>query len=308
MAMELRHLRYFVAVAEEGHITRAAERLGMQQPPLSQQIKALERELGVQLLYRQPRGVALTEAGQAFFRCAQDILAQLDRGIETTRRTARGELGQITVGVAATAHFNPAVTGAIRAFRESLPQVSLRLEEAGTYELMSRLHGGRVDVAFVRTLLGDNDGLVISALLEEPILIALPREHPLAKRQKNGVGALPLKALATEPFIFYRRPEGPGLTDMIIAACQAAGFNPRVGQEAPRPVSALNFVAAGLGVTLVPASLRRMTIDGVVFRDLKGREQPTAPLNVASRRGERSAVVRKFLNVVRNTAKSSARL
>ncbi len=306
--MELRHLRYFVAVAEEGHITRAAERLEMQQPPLSQQIKAIERELNVQLLYRQPRGVALTEAGQAFFRDAKDILAQLERAVETTRRTARGELGQITVGVTATAHFNPVVTGAIRGFRQSRPQVSLRLEEAGTSELLSRLRNGRVDVAFVRALLGDTEGLVVNALSVEPMLVALPREHPLSKRQKSGAEALSLKALATEPFILYRRPEGPGLTDTIVAACQAAGFNPRVGQEAPRPVSALNFVAAGLGITLVPASLRRMGMEGVVFRSLKGREQPTAPLNLVTRRGERSAVVRQFFDVARRTARENGRL
>src|SRR5882757_9897904 len=129
MAMELRHLRYFVAVAEEGHITRAAERLGMQQPPLSQQIKALERELDVQLFHRKPRGVELTDAGRAYFENARKILDQLGHAAETTRRTARGEQGRICVGITPTSPFHPFVPRIIRAFRDAYPLVSLTLEE-----------------------------------------------------------------------------------------------------------------------------------------------------------------------------------
>src|SRR5215218_9642123 len=129
MAMELRHLRYFIAVAEEGHITRAAERLGMQQPPLSQQIKAIERELDVQLFHRKPRGVALTEAGRALLGESRGILAQFDRGLEATRRAARGEQGRISVGMTPTAPFHPLVPRAVRTFREAFPLVSVTLEE-----------------------------------------------------------------------------------------------------------------------------------------------------------------------------------
>jgi molybdenum-dependent DNA-binding transcriptional regulator ModE len=127
--MELRHLRYFIAVAEEGHITRAAERLGMQQPPLSQRIKAIERELEVQLFHRRARGVELTDAGRAFFNNARTVLAQLDHAFETTRRTARGEEGRISIGIVPTSPFHPFVPRVIRAFREAYPQVSLQLEE-----------------------------------------------------------------------------------------------------------------------------------------------------------------------------------
>ena len=137
--MELRHLRYFIAVAEEGHITRAAERLGMQQPPLSQRIKAIERELDVQLFLRKARGVELTDAGRAFLDNARAVLAQFDHAFETTRRTARGEEGQICVGIVPTSPFHPFVPRAIRAFREAYPLVSLRLEERLGEELIELL-------------------------------------------------------------------------------------------------------------------------------------------------------------------------
>src|SRR5205814_1071832 len=136
MTMELRHLRYFVAVAEEGHVTRAAERLGMQQPPLSLQIRALEREVGAQLFRRRPRGMELTAAGKAFLTGAQAILAHVDHAFVTTRRTARGELGRIGVGFTSSAPFHPFVPRVIRSFREGSPLVSLSLEESGTSELV----------------------------------------------------------------------------------------------------------------------------------------------------------------------------
>ena len=303
--MELRHLRYFIAVAEEGHITRAAERLGMQQPPLSQQIRALERELDVQLLRRKPRGVELTDAGQALLADARAVFAQIDHAVLTTRRTARGEQGRIAVGFTSSAPFHPFVPRVIRAFREAWPLVSLTLAESGTTELIDSLRNGAVDAAFIRTAVADPAGLAVTPLLEEAMLAALPTGHALAG---NGTGAgagrvLSLKALAAETFIVYRRPSGPGLYDAILAACHAAGFSPRVGQEAPRIVSTLNLVAAGLGVSLVPASLRRMQMDGVAFRPLGGTVQPKAPLILAARRGEASAVVLRFARLVRRMAR-----
>ena len=224
--MELRHLRYFIAVAEEGHITRAAERLGMQQPPLSQQIKAIERELDVQLFRRKARGVELTDAGSAFLDDARATLAQLDRAVETTRRTARGEQGRICVGVTSTSSFHPLVARAIRAFSEACPKVSLTLEESLSNELLDRLRNERMDVAFIRTAPADPEGLVIEPLLDEPMVVALPSGHPLAKGARGAT--VPLKRLAAETFILYG-PPGTGMYDTIIAACHAAGFNPSVG-------------------------------------------------------------------------------
>jgi len=302
--MELRHLRYFIAVAEEGHITRAAERLGMQQPPLSQQIRALEKELGVQLFRRKPRGVELTDAGRALLSDARAILAQIDHAFASTRRTARGEQGRIAVGFTSSAPFHPFVPRVIRAFREAFPLVSLTLDESGTTELIGDLREERVDAAFIRTPVADPAGLVVDRLLEEAMVVALPTQHAMARAGRSDSAGVNLKRLAGEMFIVYRRHTGPGLYDAIIAACHAAGFSPQVGQEAPRIVATLNLVAAGLGLSIVPASLQRMHMDGVTYRRLTGAAQPKAPLHLASRRGDTSSVVRQFLALVRQTAKT----
>jgi DNA-binding transcriptional LysR family regulator len=301
--MELRHLRYFIAVAEEGHITRAAERLGMQQPPLSRQIQTIERELDVQLFRRKPRGVELTDAGAALLVDARAVLAHLDHAFAATRRTARGEQGRIAVGFTSSAPFHPFVPRVFRAYREGSPLVSMTLEEGGTTELIEDLRQERIDAAFIRTAIANQEGLAIHLLLQEPMVLALPRAHDLARGRVSK--ALPLKALANETFIIYRRRTGPGLYDAILSACIATGFNPRIGQEAPRIVSTLNLVAAGLGVSLVPDSLQRMRMDGVAFRQIAG-SQPKAPLYLAARRGEPSAAVRKFLDLARQSGRDAA--
>jgi DNA-binding transcriptional LysR family regulator len=298
--MELRHLRYFIAVAEEGHITRAAERLGMQQPPLSQQIRGLERELGVQLFRRKPRGVEMTDAGRALLEDARAILAHIEHALATTRRTARGEQGRIAVGFTSSAPFHPFVPRVIRAFRETFPLIDLTLEEGGTTELIEDLRHERLDAAFIRTPIADPMGITINPLLEEAMLVALPSAHPLVA----GDAALALSALAAETFIIYRRRSGPGLYDAIFAACHSAGFSPLIGQEAPRIVSTLNLVAAGLGIAIVPASLQRMQMDGVVYRRLGGAAQPRAPLLLATRRLDTGAAIRRFLDLVKLTART----
>src|SRR5216683_1318230 len=300
MAMDLRHLRYFIAVAEEEHFTRAAERLGIQQPPLSVQIKAMERELDVQLFRRKPRGVELTHAGRALLDDARILLAHFDCALETTRRTARGEQGRLCLGIAPTAPFHPFVPRAIRAFREAFPLVSLTLEEGLSNEVSERLSNDQMDVAFVRTSVTHTDNLVISPLLEEPMVVALPSLHALAQAGRDT--ALPLKRLAGDSFILYG-PPGTGIYDETVAACRAAGFNPRIGQRAPRITSTLGLVAAGLGIALVPESLQNMTMNGVIYRRLKSTIQPKAVLGLASRRNDPSAVVRQFLNLVKRVAK-----
>ncbi len=298
--MELRHLRYFVAVAEEGHVTRAAERLGIQQPPLSQQIQALERELDAQLFRRKPRGVELTPAGRALYDEARAILARTDEAIAATRRAAQGEAGRIGIGFTSSASFHPFVPRAIRAFREAHPLVALALEESGTTELVAALRAQAIDAAFVRSPVGESDDLFVRPLFDEKMVAALPSGHAL-----SGVsGVLPLAALAGETFILYRRPVGPGLHDAIIAACDRAGFSPKIGQEAPRMLSTLSLVAAGLGVTVVPASMSRLEAEGVVYRPIDPRAELTAPLNLAYRRDEISAAVRRFVALVQRSAAS----
>jgi DNA-binding transcriptional LysR family regulator len=304
--MELRHLRYFVAVAEEGHITRAAERLGMQQPPLSQQIRALEDELGVQLFRRKPRGVELTDAGTSLLADARAVLAGIETAVARARRTARGEQGAVVVGFTSSAPFHPFVPAVLRSFRERYPDVSVALEEAGTADLVEGVQRERVDAAFIRSPVADAEGLAVHALFDEPMVLALPAGHPLAADGGTAAPPLPLAAIAAEPLVLYRRRSGPGLFDAIIAACQRAGFSPAIAQEAPRIVSTLNLVAAGLGVSLVPESLGGLGMAGIAYRRLQPRPRLVAPLKLATRRTGHSAAAAHFVRLVRETARGSA--
>ena len=304
--MELRHLRYFVAVAEEGHITRAAERLGIQQPPLSHQIRALERELGVQLFRRLPRGVELTEAGRSFIEDARAALARVGQGVEAAKRAARGEQGHLRLAVPPTAPFHPFVPQVILAFREAYPLVSLTMEENLRMETLEQLRGGQMDVAFLRASIAAPEGLVVHPLLEEPMVAALPSGHPLARSAPSQDAALPLRALAGETFIAYARQQGPALYEAMAAACLQAGFSPQLGQEAPRISTALSLVATGFGVTLVPASMRRMALEGVTYRDLAGAAKARAFLSIAARRDDSSGIVRNFVALVRRAAQRKA--
>jgi DNA-binding transcriptional LysR family regulator len=307
MTMELRHLRYFIAVAEEGHLTRAAERIGIQQPPLSQQIRALERELDARLFHRKPRGMELTDAGRVFLGGARAILANLELASETARRAARGEQGRICVGVTSAAAFHPLVPRIVRAFRATFPLVSFALEEDLPSRLVERTRDGQVDAVFIRTPIPDQDGLTVLTLRNEPMLVALPSGHRLAQTTTSGP-ALPLQALSGESFIFLRRTQGvlEMQSNAVVAACQAAGFSPRISQIATHSLSRLNLIAAGLGIGIVAASMQRMSIEGITFRRLKGIPHLKVPLDVCTRRGDTSAVVVQFLKSARRTAREGS--
>lgn len=297
--IDLRRLRAFVAVAEEGHVTRAAERLGMQQPPLTRLLRGLEQELGVLLLRRLPRGVQTTEAGQVLLEEARAVLARAAELEGAVRRAARGEAGRLAVGFTPSAALHPFVPAVLRAFHGEAPGVRMELDEAGTTELVDALLHGRLDAAFVRSPVGSVPGLLVEPVLEEPMLAALPAGHPLAGAEGDGT-KLPLAALAAEAFILYRRPAGPGLYDAILAACSAAGFSPAVAQEAPRLPATLSLVAAGLGVSVVPASMRRLAVAGVAYRGLDGCPGLSAPLHLALRRNGLTATVARFRALVRH--------
>ena len=299
--MELRHLRYFVAVAEEEHITRAAERLGIQQPPLSQQIQALERELELQLFRRKPRGVELTDAGRTLLADARRILDDVDGALANARRTARGEQGRVAVGFTSSAPFHPFLPQVIRLFRDRFPQVSVSLEEGGTGDLVDALLAERLDAAFVRSPVAAGDGIAVYDVLEEPMVAAVPSAHELAGAPDTAVA---LADLAAAPFVLYRRATGPGLHDQIISACQAAGFAPRIEQEAPRIVATLNLVAAGLGVTVVPESLGGMRLADVVYRPIAADVPLVAPIRLACRATPESAAVRRFVALVREEVRA----
>jgi len=294
--IELRRLHAFVVLAEEGNITRAAERLGMQQPPLTRLLRGLETELGVLLLRRLPRGVQPTEAGQALLEEARAVLARAAEVEDTVRRAARGEQGRLAVGFTSSAALHPFVPAALRAFREAVPGVRMELDEAGTAELVEAVLHGRLDAAFVRSPVGGVPGLLVEPVLDEPMLAALPAGHRLAAAEDGS--PLPLAALATEAFILYRRHTGPGLYDAILAACRGAGFAPVVAQEAPRLPATLSLVAAGLGVSVVPASMRRMAVAGVTYRTLEGCPGLSAPIHLALRRTGLSATATRFRGLV----------
>jgi DNA-binding transcriptional LysR family regulator len=298
--MDLRLLRYFVVVAEEMNVTRAAARLGIQQAPLSQQIKLFERALGAQLFHRKPRGVELTEAGLALRNEAAAIFASVDRAVDTVVRVSRGEHGEIRIGLTTSACFHPFPPQAIRSFRRANPQVKIAFEQNSTPGLIAALQAGRVDVAFIRTAIGQPEGVKILPLLEEPMVAALPAGHPLARRMKGS--GLTLKSLSQEKFIGYPRAAGAGLYDSIIAACIASGFSPDIAHEAPQIVTTLNLVAAGMGISVVPSSMQRLRLDAVVYRPLSGPHHPKGELNLAVRDDVLASPASAFLALVRKDA------
>lgn len=286
--MELRHLRYFVAVAEALHFSRAAEKLGIQQPPLSMQIRQLEAEIGAPLLRRSQRRVELTDAGRSFLEDARAILAQAQAAAGRARRAAQGEHGRLRVGMINSAPFHPVILRILREYREHHPAVSMTLEESSTPELAERIRSQALDLAFVRPLLDEAPGLASEHLFDEPLVLALPQHHPLARKKR-----LPLAALSLEPFVLFSRPVGSGLYDQIVSACHRAGFSPRVTQEASQVTSIVNLVAAGLGVSVVPSSMRKIHSEGIVFRALED-DAAVAQMSMVWRRSDSSATVRNL--------------
>ena len=288
-AMELRHIRYFLAVAEEGNVTRAAEKLGIGQPPLSQQILALERELGVQLFRRTGHGVELTEAGEALFADARRLLDDAHLAVLNAQRAGRGETGHLNLGFTASSAFNPAVPALIRAFRNAYPGVELMLTEGNTTQLLAALTQGRLDLAFVRP--GDHAfaGITLYQIASEPMKIVLPVKHFLATRRR-----LSLAELADESFVLIPREASPTLHEEIMSACRKAGFEPRLGQQAPQLSSVVSLVSAEFGVSIVPASVSQIRAEGVVYVDISGAKVQTR-LALASRENDHSAKTANFL-------------
>ncbi|ARP86868.1 LysR family transcriptional regulator [Bordetella genomosp. 9] len=290
--MELRHLRYFVAVAEEKNFTRAAARLGIGQPPLSQQIRQLEDELGAPLFLRLPRGIELTEAGQQFLADSRDVLNAAARAADQARRLGRGESGTLTVGFTASSVFHPALARALRAYRDEYPGVRVALREGNTGVLVESLRRGEVDVAFLRPPYALDEQYGARRIVDEAMLAALPAGHPLAGRK-----SLRVADLRDEPFVLFPRPVGSGLYDAIYAACLRAGFRPRIGQEAPQMASIVSLVAAGFGISLVPESLRHVHSEGIRYVPLRG-DAPRALLELAYPLHPPSQAVRNAVEVM----------
>src|SRR5215471_8327654 len=283
--MELRHVRYFLAVAEELHFGRAAARVHVAQPALSRQIRGLEVEMGLTLFERDRRRVALTAAGTAFLDQAKSLLEHVDRAVEAARGAARGELGLLRIG------YVPAVAGTglpeiVRSFRKRFPGVDVRLQEMNPAMQIEAVLGNRVDVGFVRGPTHE-PAVAVQTVLAEPLVAALPGGHPLGRHKRIG-----LAMLAGEPFVLQARSRGPGSHDQILAICRAAGFSPRVVQEGSQAEVA-SLVASGAGVALVPASLQAIRRAGVLYRPL--HERPMTRLDMVWRKDAALPVLRAFL-------------
>ena len=292
--MELRHLRYFVAVAEELHFGRAARRLGISQPPLSQQIQALEDELGACLFERTNRRVALSAVGELFLPEVRAVLAQLDKAVAVARRASQGELGELKVGFTSSAPFTSTIPRALRAFRQACPAVHLELRELSSREVAAAGGEGLLQVGMIRPLESLPAGLEALELFAEPLVAVLPAGHP---RVVEGASGIALAELADEPFVFFPRSFGTGLYDQVIDLARNAGFSPRIVQEASEAMTLIGLVATGLGVTVLPASFSRLRIDGVVYRTLRDADASTA-VWLVRRRGEASPLVQRFAELL----------
>jgi DNA-binding transcriptional LysR family regulator len=292
--MELRHLRYFLAVAEEQHITRAARRLGMQQPPLSQQIRALEAELGVALFTRLPRGVALTAAGTAFLAEARNVLAGAEQAANRAVLAARGQEGEIAIGFTTSALLHPLVTAITGAYVARHRNVTLTLEEGNAADLTDQLAAGTLHAAFLRAVVSRPLGVEFSELLAEEMLLAVSAGHRLARR-RPAVAAI--ADLAAERFILVRRHAAPGMYADVVQACRRAGFEPLIAAEVGRMLTNIKLVAAGAGVSVVPACMRETRIEGVRYLRLAGAEGLRAPLTLAARSDDARPTVANLLAV-----------
>jgi DNA-binding transcriptional LysR family regulator len=290
--MELRHLRYFVAVAEEAHFGRAARKLFISQPPLSRQIRDLEEELGVELLERSRRGVRLTDAGREFLEGARQTLAQAERTAGRARQAARGQTGFLAIGYIPTGDLGviPKVLGP---FRRRYPQVQLELRSLPVVPQIDELRHDRLHVGFVRTPVQAPD-LVVEPVYREGLILALHEKHPVARQKK-----IRLASLAGEPFLMFPRRLAPAYHDELIGFFRSAGFSPNVAHEVESLQTHLALVSAGLGIAILPASVREIRRTGVVYRDL-AEPDFKVEMAVAYLERNRSEVLRAFLDVVRS--------
>ncbi|AFY50715.1 transcriptional regulator [Nostoc sp. PCC 7524] len=291
--MELRHLRYFIAVAEELHFSKAAERLHIAQPPLSQQIQQLEAELGVELFQRKTkRQVQLTAAGKVFLQEAYQLLAQLEAAVVLTQITGRGEIGQLRIGFTSLVTYDllPVI---LRQFREHFPEIELVLLELTTTQQEQALRDYRIHVGFAHPPLEDNT-LSQECIHREPLIVALPSNHPLAHQE-----CISVRSLFPESFIMFPRYLAPGLYDHIINLCQQGNFSPKVTQEAIQMQTIIGLVSAGMGIAIAPSSLQNLQRPGVVYRAVI-EQTPLIETAIVWRSEMETAILQNFLQVVKS--------
>ncbi|WP_028100592.1 LysR family transcriptional regulator [Pseudoduganella violaceinigra] len=290
--MELRHLRYFVAVAEELSFTRAAERLHIGQPPLSQQIQALEAEVGARLFDRSKRWVRMTEAGKLFLEDARSILAQSEQAAERARRAQRGEAGELRVGFTFSTPFTPLFARTIRRYRQLYPQVALTLHEMPTLHQLDAIEARKLDLGFVRPPEVAQPGTItLTTLQRDPLLLVLASDSPLARKRKIKVADL-----ASLPWVMYPKESGVGISHAILGMCRAAGFVPQVAMEAREATTIIGLVAAGIGVSVLPSPFHSIQLEGVVYRPLDDAGA-VASMQLAQRRDDSGPLVEAFVRV-----------
>jgi DNA-binding transcriptional LysR family regulator len=304
---DLQRLKYFIAVAEERHITRAAARLGMAQPPLSQQIHILENELGTKLFERLPKGVALTPAGEALLEDARSILDVVDRAGKRVRRIARGEEGELVGGVTTSAALHPFVPHLLRSFHDRNPKISYDLHENNAAEITEAILANRMAFGIIRAPVNWNPALSFVSLGVESLIAAIPADHNLPLRKdRDGGSRIKMSALAEQSFILVRRRAAPGMYANILEAGRLCGFEPRVIAEVGRMLTNLSLVAAGIGVSCVPESMQYLGIKGVVFAGLevpdRARKLLHAPLTLVHHADESRPSVLAFIAEARRLA------
>jgi DNA-binding transcriptional LysR family regulator len=289
VGMELRHLRSFVITAEELHVGRAAARLHLTQPSLSRQIAALERDVGVPLFTRIRRRFGLTPAGEVFLTAARDIVRRADDAARAAQRAHRGELGTLRLRFVQSATFE-VLPKLLAAFRAAHPDVTLDVETMTTIRQVAALRAGHIDIGLIRPPISEPT-LTTRVISRDPLVAALPADHPLAKRRR-----LPLAALAEEPFVLYTRASGPSVQDAIIGHCMAAGFSPRIIQEAADVQTIVSLVAAGLGVSLLIAPTPPTAERAVAYRPISD-DLPLWELALAWSTEDHTPVLSRFLAV-----------
>lgn len=296
--MELRQIKYFVAVAEARSFSKAAAGLHVSQPPLSTQLKALEDELGVRLLDRSNRGVSLTIAGQVFFDEMRAVLARLERGKELARNAGRGEVGSLSIGFVSIADYG-VLPPALKAFRSRYPGVEVQLHELTTDAQIREIRAARLDLGIGIGPV-DTAELSFTPLTLEALVLAAPDEHPLV-----GTGAaVDLKLLANDSFIIPPRDLAPGLFDLVIGQCRAAGFAPRITQQARQMQTVISLVACGMGVALVPSSVQNLKRPGVQYRSLLGPAAAVA-IGILRARDDDSPLIANFVATLLRIAQTT---
>ena len=301
--MDLRQLRYFVAVAEEQHVTRAAKRLGIQQPPLSLTIQALEAEVGGKLFVRGPRGMEVTAAGAVLLEEARVILGSVERAGAMTRRAMGGQVGRLSVGFTTSAMMHPLVPQIIKSFRSQTPHVALDVQEGNAAELTERVNSGEIAVGFLRLPVAHPTGVVFQRLLDEALVAVLPIGHDLLRgRDLEHPKPIRLRELAGEPFILVRRPNAPGMYANLLHACREAGFDPLVAAEVGYMLTNINLVAAGMGVSLVPEAMREVNLRHLVYLPVQPAAGLSAPLTMVYLERRRSPILEQFLILARAMA------